>query len=166
VRHKLFNNQQGARVYPIREFLGSYLPSGRDGFVIEDLDWAAVVPEDAQLLIVRKHGARYRLDGTGTFLAAEFKYRSDLMTHLDHAQKRTFELLDEQWRLGDEWRASQGQPRRYGGFFVVAYNESPPNAETTLWCMRRVGPQGERWERMSWEVFSNWLQVVDLGVAT
>jgi hypothetical protein len=161
VRHKVFNNRQGARIYPIREFLGSYLPSGRDGFVIEDLDWAAVVPEDSQLLIVRRYGERYRLDGTGLFLAAEFKYRPDLMTHLDPAQRRTFDLLDEQWRLGDELRVSRGEDRRYGGFYVVAYDESPPNADTTRWCVRKVG--GERWEQMSWDVFSSWLQVVDLG---
>lgn len=159
-RHKLFRNPQGARVYPIRDFLGSNMPSGRDGFVIEELDWNMVAPEDAQLLIVRKFGERYGLDGAGEFLIAEFKHRPDLMTHLDEAQKRTFGLIDEQCRLGDEMRVQQRKPRRYGGFYVVAYDEQQPCA-TTRWRVRRIG--SERTEVMSWEEFSCWLQVVQIG---
>lgn len=159
-RHKLFRNPQGAKVYPIRDFLGERMPSGKDGFVIEELDWNLVVPEDAQLLIVRKYGERYGLDGTGEFLIAEFKHRPDLMTHLDEAQKRTFGLIDEQCRLGDDMREKLSQPRRYGGFFVVAYDEQQP-CLTTRWRVRRIG--GERSDVMNWDEFSCWLQVVHVA---
>jgi hypothetical protein len=159
-RHKLFRNPQGAKVYPIRDFLGENMPSGRDGFVIEELDWNMVVPEDAQLLIVRKYGERYALDGTGEFLLAEFKHRPDLMTHLDEAQKRTFGLIDEQCRLGDEMRCQLRTPRRYSGFYIVAYDEQSPGL-ATKWRVRRIG--SERTEVMTWDEFSRWLQVVHIG---
>jgi len=160
MRHKVFRNPQGAKVYPIRDFLGANMPSGRDGFVIEELDWNMVVPEDAQLLVVRKFGERYGLDATGEFLIAEFKHRPDLMTHLDEAQKRTFGLIDEQCRLGDEMRQHKKQSRRYGGFYVIAYDELQPGPNTK-WCIRRIG--GERTEIMTWAAFSKWLQIVQIG---
>jgi hypothetical protein len=159
-RHKLFRNPQGAKIYPIRDFLGSNMPSGRDGFVIEELDWNMVVPEDAQLLVVRRFGEGYGLDGTGQFLIAEFKHRPDLSTYLDEAQRRTFGLIDDQCRLGDERRAQLRHMKRYGGFYVVAYDEPQPGL-STKWCVRRVG--GERTEVMAWDEFSRWLQVVHIG---
>ena len=158
-RHKTFYNPQGAKVYPIRDFLGANMPSGRDGFVIEELDWNIVAPEDAQLLIVRKFGERYGLDGTGEFLIAEFKHRPDLMTHLDEAQKRTFGLIDEQCRLGDEMRAQRRETHRYCGFYVVAYDEPQPGL-STKWCVRKIG--GERTETMAWDDFARWLQVIHI----
>lgn len=160
MRHKVFRNPQGAKVYPIRDFLGSHMPSGRDGFIIEDLDWATVVPEDEQLLVIRKYGERYGLDATGEFLFGEFKHRPNLMTYLDQAQQRTFGLIDEQCQLGDQLRAERRQPKRYAGFYVVAYNESPLT-EQTQWCVRRIG--GEQTKFMSWSEFSGWLQVVNLA---
>lgn len=159
-RHKIFRNPQGAPVYPIRDFLGTQMPSGSDGFVIQDLDWTTVAPEDAQLLIIRKYGDRYGLDSTGEFLIAEFKHRPNLMTHLDEAQKRTFGLIDEQCRLGDDMRVQLGQPKRFAGFYVVAYDTSPPNFDTQ-WCVRRI--TGERTKFCSWSEFSAWLQIVHLG---
>jgi hypothetical protein len=160
-RHKLFRNPQGAKVYPIRDFLGANMPSGREGFVIEDLDWNVVAPEDAQLLIVRRFGESYGLDATGEFLIGEFKHRPDLGTWLDEAQKRTFGLLDEQCRLGDVARAANDEPLpRYCGFYVVAYNEPQPSP-LTRWRIRRIG--GARTKEMNWGEFSNWLQVVHIG---
>jgi hypothetical protein len=159
-RHKVFRNPQGAKVYPIRDFLGSHMPSGSDGFVIEDLDWAVLAPEDAQLLIVRRFGERYGLDATGDFLIAEFKHRPDLLTYLDTAQQRTFGLLDEQCRLGDEMREQRREPRRYCGFYVVAYDQPQPGPETR-WCVRRIG--ADKTKPMTWDEFSNWLQIVQLG---
>lgn len=128
--------------------------------MIEDLDWTTVAPEDAQLLTVRKYGDRYGLDSTGEFLIAEFKHRPNLMTHLDEAQKRTFGMLDEQCRLGDEMRVQRGQPKRYAGFYVVAYDSSPPDANTKF-CVRRI--TGERSKVCSWAEFSAWIQIVHLG---
>jgi hypothetical protein len=159
-RHKIFRNPQGAPIYPIRDFLGGHLPSGRDGFVIQDLDWTTVAPEDAQLLIVRKFGDAYGLDSTGEFLIAEFKYRPKLETHLDPAQLRTFGLIDEQCRLGDELRLQKGEPRRYAGFYVIAYDTSPPDL-STQWCVRRI--TGDRTKFHSWPEFSRWLQIVHLA---
>lgn len=159
-RHKPFRNPQGAKVHPIRDYLGSHMPSGKDGFVIEDLDWAAVAPEDAQLLIIRKFGDVYGLDGTGQFMIAEFKHRPDLGTHLDEAQRRTFGLIDEQCCLGDDKRAELRQPTRYGGFYVVAYDEPQPGPGTK-WKVRRLG--GERSEAMDWNEFSYWLQIVHIA---
>lgn len=159
MRHKIFGNPQGAKVYPIREFLGSHMPSGRDGFVVEDLDWAAVAPEDAQLLIVRRFGERYGLDATGEFLIAEFKHRPDLGTWLDEAQRRTFGLIEEQCRYGDITRAERDEPARFCGFYVVAYDEPQPGP-ATRWRIRRIN--GPRTKDMAWPEFSNWLQVVHL----
>lgn len=159
-RHKLFQNPQGAKVFPIREFLGSNMPSGREGFVIEDLDWNVVAPEDAQLLVVRRYGENYGLDATGEFLIGEFKHRPRLETHLDDAQRRTFGLIDEQCRLGDVARAEQDEPCRYCGFYVIAYNEPQPGPNTR-WRIRRIG--GSRTKDMGWDEFSNWLQVVHIG---
>lgn len=161
-RHKLFRNPQGAKVFPIRDFLGANMPSGNDGFVIEDLDWNVVAPEDAQLLVVRRFGPNYGLDATGEFLIGEFKHRPDLGTWLDEAQRRTFGLIDEQCLLGDRYRVEHDQPRRYCGFYVVAYNEPQPGPSTS-WCIRRLGTGGRRWDPMDWGEFSNWLQVVHIG---
>ena len=161
-RHKIFSNPQGAKVFPIREFLGGNMPSGRDGFVIEDLDWNVVAPEEAQLLVVRRFGPRFGVDSTGQFLIGEFKYRPDLSTHLDEAQKRTFGLIDDQCMLGDQMRRNMGEPGRYCGFYVVAYNESRPS-QSTRWVVRNIGVSGSRTEPMCWAEFSNWLQVVHIG---
>lgn len=134
------------------------MPAGTDGFVIEDLDWAAVAPEDAHLLVIRKFGDRYGLDGTGEFMIAEFKHRPrDLGTYLDEAQRRTFGLIDEQCRYGDEWRQRNAEPTRYAGFYVVAYDQAEPGP-ATRWCIRRIG--GDRGEVMGWDEFSSWLQIV------
>lgn len=162
-RHKLFRNPQGAKVYPIRDFLGASMPSGNAGFVIEDLDWNVVAPEEAQLLVVRRYGECYGLDATGEFLLAEFKHRPDLGTWLDEAQKRTFGLIEEQCRYGDITRAERDEPRRFCGFYIVAYNEAQPGP-TTRWRIRRIG--GERTKEMGWAEFSNWLQVVHIGGET
>lgn len=162
-RHKLFHNPQGAKVFPLRDFLGGNMPSGREGFVIEDLDWNVVAPEDAQLLVVRRFGDNYGLDATGQFLIGEFKHRPDLGTDLGPAQKRTFGLIDEQCRMGDTARVQLfNQPRRYCGFYVVAYNEPTPGPDTR-WCVRNIGISGSRSESMCWNEFSNWLQVVSIA---
>lgn len=159
-RKKRFGNPQGAKVYPLRDFFGESMPSGRDGFVIEDLDMTVAAPEESQLLVVRRFGERYGLDSTGEFLIAEFKYRPDLGTWLDPAQQRTFGLIDEQCRLGDVARAEQDEPARYCGFYVVAYNETEPGL-TTRWRVRRI--KGQRTKDMGWDEFANWLQVVHIG---
>ena len=161
-RHKVFGNPQGAKVFPIRDFLGEHMPSGREGFVIEDLDWNIVAPEEAQLLVVRRFGDRYGLDATGEFLIGEFKHRPNLFTDLEPAQKRTFELIDEQCRLGDLYRADHSQPSRYCGFYVIAYNQQQPGPDTR-WRIRRLNSPGSRSEEMAWSEFSNWLQVVHIG---
>lgn len=160
-RHKTFRNPQGAKVFPIRDYLGTNMPSGGDGFVIEDLDWNVVVPEEAQLLVVRRYGKQYGLDSTGEFLIGEFKWRPDLGTWLDEAQKRTFGLIDEQCQLGDRYRVEvEHEARRYCGFYVVAYSDQQP-CPTTRWRVRRL--TGDRWEEMGWAEFSNWLQIVHIG---
>lgn len=141
-----FANPQRDAVCPVREWIGSAMPPGRAGFVVEDID----------ALVIRRYGDRYDQDATGCFRLCEYKYRPDLATWLDAAQLRTFDLLEEQCHLGDLCRVADDKPGRFGGYWVIAYDEPEPGP-STRWAVRRIGEEGSRVGPMAWPDMAAWL---------
>jgi hypothetical protein len=98
-----FRNEDKLQRLPFRDWLRKYLPSGDQGFVVEDLD-----------LVIRLFGSAYRLDSKGAFALIELKY---MRTDIGKAQRMTFGLIDEVARLGDPQR------KRYLGYFLIQYTD-------------------------------------------
>lgn len=106
---------EARRVFELRELLRGRkhepMPSGRDGFVVEDLD-----------LVLRWFGPRYDLDEWGRFRYVEVKRQG---YDLDASQSRTFGLSHS---LLCE------RPDRYDGFYLVTHSDDE-HAETTTYTV-------------------------------
>jgi len=85
--------RQSSSVDPFRAWVRKILPSGKDGFVITDLDIA-----------VRRFGKNYGLDGEGDLLLIEKK---EFNGRLENGQKRVYDWLSKIVSKSDkkeEWR--------------------------------------------------------------
>lgn len=98
-----FRNPDILQVLPFREWLREKMPSGRDGFVVEDLD-----------LVVRWFGRNYGYDSRGAFMLMDLKFGS---AQLGIAQEKTFGLMDGLLRQADP------DFERYLGFFLIQYTD-------------------------------------------
>lgn len=105
-----FRNPDKFQVLPFREWIRNNMPSGRDGFVAEDLD-----------LVVRLYGPRFHTDATGKFMLIELKHGN---TQPAIAQQKTFGLIDALLRKADP------EQKRYLGYFVVNYDNEDWNVST------------------------------------
>jgi hypothetical protein len=95
---------------PKREFIRNHMPSGRQGFVVEDLD-----------LILRHFGRNYELDSKGRLSLIEIKVG---VGTFGASKAYTLGLLDQMCR-------SSEMAERYRGFYLV-YTETDDweNAQT------------------------------------
>jgi hypothetical protein len=93
---------QATLIDPKREFIRKHLPSGRQGFVVEDLD-----------LILRHFGHNYQLDSQGRISLIEIKVG---IGTFGPSKAYTFGLLDQMCR-------SSTMADRYRGFYLI-YTET------------------------------------------
>ena len=103
-----FRNPEHLQVLPEREWLRQQLPSGREGFIAEDLD-----------LVVRAYGPRYGLDALGRFRLIELKRGN---ASLGTSKRMTFGLIDQGLRTG-------ATAERYDGYYVVRTSEAWDEAQ-------------------------------------
>lgn len=77
------------------------MPSGSDGFVVEDLD-----------LVIRWFGQRYGFDSSGAFMLVELKFGN---AEMGIPQIKLFGLVDSLLKKADPNR------ERYFGFYLIQY---------------------------------------------
>ena len=108
------------------------MPTGRDGFVVEDLD-----------LIIRWYGPQFGLDSIGRLRLCEIKYHP-MPRPLVVAQQKTFGLLARMCE-NDE---------RFDGLYVINLPLSGPEVDwaAASWCIN-----GQYW--MDTEAFLSWCKV-------
>lgn len=99
----VFRNPDKLQVLPYREWIRDNLPTGKAGMVVEDLD-----------LVIRVYGHGYGTDEEGKFMLCELKH--GLNTQMNHAQIKTFKLVDSILAAGDP------NGTRYVGHFLVNYS--------------------------------------------
>ena len=99
----VFRNPDKFQILPFREWLRKNMPSGTDGFVVEDLD-----------LVIRVYGPNFESDAEGKFILVELKYG---MAWIGRAKKMTFGLIHRLLRETDSHR------QRYLGFYVLNYDD-------------------------------------------
>lgn len=108
-----FRNGHILPVYPIRALIRGEthwtMPTGRQGFVVEDED-----------LILRWWGPRFGLDDLGRFRFLEWKHGT---AGLDEAQSRTFGLISQELADSD----------RFDGYYLVQYDDPDHGPEATYW---------------------------------
>lgn len=97
-----FRNPDKFQVLPFRDWIRAKKPSGKAGYVVEDLD-----------LVLRVFGERYKTDADGRFMLIELKFGN---AYIGIAQKRTFGLIHRLLRIADP------KKHRYFGYFVVQYD--------------------------------------------
>ena len=98
----VFRNPDKVQVLEWREWMRENMPTGREGFVAEDLD-----------LVVRRYGSLEHGSGDGRFMLIEVKQCN---ATIGYAQKRTFGLIDRLLRLGDP------DSKHYIGFYLINWN--------------------------------------------
>lgn len=106
--------EEADRTFRMRELLRGRgyrsMPSGPDGFIVEDLD-----------LLLRWKGPRFNLDDAGRFRLIEVRRRG---TNLDWAKEWTFGLIHFCLRAFKP---------RYDGFYVVQHDNDDFDRATTFW---------------------------------
>lgn len=109
----VFKNADIFQVHGFREWIRKNMPSGPQGFVVEDLD-----------LVPRVYGPSYGTDEKGKFALMELKYGR---AQPARAQINTFGLIDGLLKNGDPQR------KRYRGYHVLNYtNEDWARSEFML----------------------------------
>jgi len=99
----IFRNPDKFQRLPFRDWIRENLPTGQEGYVVEDLD-----------LIIRACGQNFNSDGIGKFMLIELKYGS---TWIGYAQRKTFGLIHQLLRESDPDRI------RYIGYFIIQYDD-------------------------------------------
>jgi hypothetical protein len=99
----VFRNDDKIQRLKFRDWFRENMPSGSNGFVVEDLD-----------LVVRWYGRSFDTDADGKFILVELKFGNST---IGIAQQKTFGLIDKLLRLTDP------EKKRYLGYFVIQYSD-------------------------------------------
>ena len=128
---------------PLREMIRNECPTGREGFVAEDLD-----------LIIKYFGVNYGLDSNGRIRLIEVKHGDAV---IGYAQSKTFTLIDQLMRAGDEALVKSGVLREscYDGFYIVGHDADAVHDESTTYVVYSFAVPGR--VSMDFAGFVDWL---------
>lgn len=97
-----FRHPDKFQVLKFREWIRENLPTGKEGFIAEDLD-----------LVIKVFGSNYGLGQAGKFMLCELKFYP---TSIGYAQKQLFGTIDKLLRKADP------KHKIYRGYYVIQYN--------------------------------------------
>lgn len=119
-----FRNPDKFQILPFREWIRNNLPSGRDGFIVEDLD-----------LVIKVYGRNYGLDRKGKFMLCELKFYPK---SIGYAQKQLYGLIDKLLRSADP------DKNRYQGYYVIQYDNDDWDI-SKFWINETLIKKDELW---------------------
>lgn len=112
--------EEAERIFQIRELIRGRkgfmpMPTGQQGFVVEDLD-----------LVLRWYGEKYGLDDKGRLRLIELRREGKDNGYLGGSKNHTLGWMDEAF-----W--SYHGVDRYDGLFVVEHSDDNADEGTTFW---------------------------------
>lgn len=103
----VFRNPDKYQVLPWREWIRTVMPTGHEGFIVQDLD---LIVYRFGSLISRSH------DKYGQFIMLDVKYKK---FYLEYSQKILFGLIDCLLRKADP------EQNNYKGFYILVWDDDP-----------------------------------------